>query len=100
MAMKPKIFFYLVLVFGGGLWIAFISSARFSNWLLERQQNPDRPAVIYTAAEGTWAKKLKTLLRPVIALGDWAMYLPVIVIGVAVVFAAAQALLVQFDKPK
>ena len=60
MAMKPKISFYLVLVFGGGLWIAFISSARFSNWLLERQQNPDRPAVIYTAAEGTWAKKLKT----------------------------------------
>jgi hypothetical protein len=60
MAMKPKILFYLVLALGGGLWIAFISSARFSNWLFERQQNPDRPAVIYAAAEGTWAKKLKT----------------------------------------
>jgi len=48
---------------------------------------------------GAWPTHLPSV-RPVIAFGDWAMYLPVIVIGVAVVFTAAQALLVQSDKPK
>jgi hypothetical protein len=48
---------------------------------------------------GAWPTHLP-FLHPVIALGDWAMYLPVVGIGIATMITAAQALLVQFDKPK
>ena len=58
--MKPKIIFYLALALIGGLWILVLTNGRFTNWLLERRQNPNIPDVIRTAGEtGTVAKKLK-----------------------------------------
>jgi hypothetical protein len=58
--MKPKIIFYLAFTLIGGLWILVITNGRFTNWLLERRQNPNIPDVIRTSdAAGPAAKKLK-----------------------------------------
>ena len=59
--MKPKLLLCLTLVLIGAAWVAFISSDRFSNWLLERKQYPDFQEVSRSNdTSGTWAKKLKT----------------------------------------
>jgi len=58
--MKPKLIFYLALVLFGGLWIIFISSAKFSNWALERKRNPNNQTVVNWAADWMWAKSPKT----------------------------------------
>jgi hypothetical protein len=48
---------------------------------------------------GAWPTHLP-FFHPILVLGDWGMYLPVIGIAVATVFTVAQALLVRPDKQK
>jgi hypothetical protein len=48
---------------------------------------------------GVWPACLP-FFHPVIALGDWAMYLPVVGIGIAIMITAAQALHVRSPKQK
>jgi hypothetical protein len=49
--------------------------------------------------QGAWPTHL-SIWRSVVALGDWAVYLPVAGIGIATLITGAQALLVQISKEK